>query len=728
MASLPAINFGIQQLRALLIAKSEYRDEETVQKIVRMLQPVCEFFRTCPKDIQKKLAKGATVEVFQRNDFVFREGDPGDKLYIVLTGQLIILRGYEHRTPGHGKGRHTSDAKPKVLRYIGPGSSFGEIATLNRLVRSNSVKANARAELVTFHIAQHSSLGKQLRKVWEPVLLDRMKVLSQVQVLRDHVPAPQLRVFAAYCYEYYHPPGTVFFPDASNAVYFLVEGQARYCVPPSTVISVTKQEEPGDANPWHTEIQEAEQASTKRVTIIPSGSQRARSGVGGGATGLGSGRSRRHVSVAPDPTDALAPWHADKIKGLKLPDGADAPLQSYKKQFHADLGLEEEGVSQKIEEEAVLKAERSGGPSVLEQQLVVQASEGQPSHRSPVKPLPNHKVRVPKDEGGDVSPLKGSGAHSKKAVRRRNGVGRTHAEVFRLFPGMHFGMSCMFPELQFEGSCVQAITQIKVLTMSSTDFQAQINEKVQKVFHDEMVFQLDMGAMRMSFRESNLEHHKDEFKFRPTTIVLDKSAAVPPCVMQPMPVSSAINDEEEPFSNQLPNGMDSTNWASYRIEEMEEMGGMDGANGRTSPSVVSPTPDMMRHTMAAARRSESPSPTFFRTTQSLPHIPGAQSTTAGGQPGEDPMMAHLRIKRRQRLLDVYKDARRRRTEEKSRMAKARRSSLLPHDSLQSQGVRESGGLPTMGRCSSPVTCFFKTDPRHLSADQLVAASLELRFI
>lgn len=73
-----------------------------------------------------------------------------------------------------------------------------------------------------------------------------------------------------------------------------------------------------------------------------------------------------------------------------------ARLQSYKKQFHADLGLEEEGVSQKIEEEAVLKAERSGGPSVLEQQLVVQASEGQPSHRSPVKPLPNHKVRVPK--------------------------------------------------------------------------------------------------------------------------------------------------------------------------------------------------------------------------------------------------------------------------------------------------------------------------------------------
>lgn len=27
------------------------------------------------------------------------------------------------------------------------------------------MKANARAELVTFHIAQHSSLGKQLRKV-----------------------------------------------------------------------------------------------------------------------------------------------------------------------------------------------------------------------------------------------------------------------------------------------------------------------------------------------------------------------------------------------------------------------------------------------------------------------------------------------------------------------------------------------------------------------------------
>lgn len=56
---------------------------------------------------------------------------------------------------------------------------------------------------------------------------------------------------------------------------------------------------------------------------------------------------------------------------------------------------------------------------------------------------------------------------------------------------------------------------------------------------------------------------------------------------------------------------------------------------------------------------------------------------------------HDVLNRRQRLLDVYKDARRRRTEEKSRMAKARRSSLLPHDSLQSQ-VNNDMQLRTRG--------------------------------
>lgn len=51
--------------------------------------------------------------------------------------------------------------------------------------------------------------------------------------------------------------------------------------------------------------------------------------------------------------------------------------------------------------------------------------------------------------------------------------GRTHSEVFRLFEGTHFGLSHLFKELQFNGACVQAISELHVLTIQLVDLRVR---------------------------------------------------------------------------------------------------------------------------------------------------------------------------------------------------------------------------------------------------------------
>ena len=61
---------------------------------------------------------------------IFKEGDPGDGMYVVDKGRVEILLG-------------NPDAEPRVLSRVGPGGIFGEMAILDDMPRS----ATARAEV-----------------------------------------------------------------------------------------------------------------------------------------------------------------------------------------------------------------------------------------------------------------------------------------------------------------------------------------------------------------------------------------------------------------------------------------------------------------------------------------------------------------------------------------------------------------------------------------------------
>ena len=75
-----------------------------------------------------ELLSGSEKRIFQENETVLSEGDSGSFMYILIQGEVDIVK-----KPGAGSG--------KVLARLASGDCFGEMALIDRHVRSASVVA-----------------------------------------------------------------------------------------------------------------------------------------------------------------------------------------------------------------------------------------------------------------------------------------------------------------------------------------------------------------------------------------------------------------------------------------------------------------------------------------------------------------------------------------------------------------------------------------------------------
>ena len=83
-----------------------------------------------PDIVQLKTDKpvGMRREHFEPDEIVFREGDRGDWLYVVVDGEVEVVK----EVPGRGQA---------LLRRLGPGECFGEIALVSDRARSATVRS-----------------------------------------------------------------------------------------------------------------------------------------------------------------------------------------------------------------------------------------------------------------------------------------------------------------------------------------------------------------------------------------------------------------------------------------------------------------------------------------------------------------------------------------------------------------------------------------------------------
>jgi CRP/FNR family transcriptional regulator, cyclic AMP receptor protein len=83
----------------------------------------------------KKVAEVCETEEVRRGAYVFREGEPGASMYVVVQGKVRISR----QMPGMGE---------EALTILDAGSAFGEMAVVEEGVRSADAIAHESASLL----------------------------------------------------------------------------------------------------------------------------------------------------------------------------------------------------------------------------------------------------------------------------------------------------------------------------------------------------------------------------------------------------------------------------------------------------------------------------------------------------------------------------------------------------------------------------------------------------
>jgi CRP-like cAMP-binding protein len=81
------------------------------------------------------LAQRLRARTLKKNQMLFREGDPGDEMFLVRGGAVIVSKVVKGRVE-------------QLLNRIGPGEFFGEMSLLDGASRSATVQAETDATLL----------------------------------------------------------------------------------------------------------------------------------------------------------------------------------------------------------------------------------------------------------------------------------------------------------------------------------------------------------------------------------------------------------------------------------------------------------------------------------------------------------------------------------------------------------------------------------------------------
>jgi len=120
-----------------------------------------------------EVARVALKETFGPDDIVFREGETGDKLYLILEGQIKIMK----LVPGKGG---------KILTTLKPGDFFGEMALIDEAPRSAGAVAEGAATLLAIKkpelealLEGSPSVAAKIYKFFVKTLNERLRATNE---------------------------------------------------------------------------------------------------------------------------------------------------------------------------------------------------------------------------------------------------------------------------------------------------------------------------------------------------------------------------------------------------------------------------------------------------------------------------------------------------------------------------------------------------------------------
>ena len=131
-----------------------------------------EFLRDIPifaglkADALQELANHITEASFPPGALVFREGEPGSELFVICTGRVEVIK-------------HLGEPRETLLAKLQAKDFFGEMAVIERVVRSASVRAAKRTLLLSIRATQLHQLFMNRPDQYAIVILNISRDLSR---------------------------------------------------------------------------------------------------------------------------------------------------------------------------------------------------------------------------------------------------------------------------------------------------------------------------------------------------------------------------------------------------------------------------------------------------------------------------------------------------------------------------------------------------------------------
>ena len=116
------------------------------------------------------MAGGALGRAYHDKEAIIQQGETGDCMYVVQSGQVEVVR--------------VAEGKDRLLAVLGAGDFFGEMAIFDRDVRSATVRAKGEVRVLTVDRTTF------LRRISEdPSLAFRIveKMSSRIRELNEEV-------------------------------------------------------------------------------------------------------------------------------------------------------------------------------------------------------------------------------------------------------------------------------------------------------------------------------------------------------------------------------------------------------------------------------------------------------------------------------------------------------------------------------------------------------------
>lgn len=152
---------GVLEDAELLILDRAMLDE-VVLSFLRKLS----FFRSLPDDALQAIARQVYVECYNAGEILFRQGDPAGALYIVISGEVAMIRQYGEE----------DQVFEEEIRSYGRGLSFGERGVLVDQSRAAGARVKERASLLVLQADRFQQLVTQ----YPQIALDLYRYLADL--------------------------------------------------------------------------------------------------------------------------------------------------------------------------------------------------------------------------------------------------------------------------------------------------------------------------------------------------------------------------------------------------------------------------------------------------------------------------------------------------------------------------------------------------------------------